>query len=994
MPAATGKRRRAEKAAAAAAAAKSKPMPNAAAAVGAASASSKKRASASAEPPRAEETPVDVASLDLDAFLNGGFLSVVPTPQGKGGIASTEDADGKGEGDGSNNKPKPRRSAASKHRAELEALKTKDPEFFEYLKQADAELLDFAGDEEEEDDDEDEGSDDEEEDDDGDDDDASSLSGSSDGEEEEEEEAASSSSDDDDERAIAPASPTTASADLPTTQKNRKAKRAVVPSQILRWCSEAKETLSLRAFKCLLQAYRAACHHGEGSADVVGKGKKQKQKKKKQKNKKHGGSDSDGDEDSDFDDNSDADDDAAASAALASGAASNALLLFVLREADGIFRRLLSMPAADEKSGRKKPASRGHHHQHLDPRSSPKWKKVEPLARSYLGNSLHLLSSAADPAMEAFVLRRLRPSAFLLVCSERLQRKTMKAALAVFGADVSSSSAGGNATAAPLQAALFVREAAAALPSSSDAFETALKGAYRAFVKAAKFVTPASAPRLALMSACVVDLYASAPPAAAYAAAFGYVRQLAQLVRGALDAKAKEGYRTVYCWQTVSCLELWARLLAALLRAASSGANAGANGNDDDDDDGGGGDENSHALEPLVFPVIQLLLTSASLVPSLRYAPLHLRLLKAASDLGAASGRFVPVAAPLLDLLDNVASAAAATAARGGGGSKKGGGGGGRSSSGGGGGAPQRHASSYSSSSSDAFLLRASKVSVASATWQADIAERACEALASASAAAPWPTHPAFPEIAAPTIARLRSFSKSCGGRGGAGDRCRSASRGLVAAMEANVSWVGARRAASALAPADGAGVAAFVASAASKASSSPSTPPPPLRAYADLLAQKARDKREMATAAAMKYGASAGDAGGGGEFGDEEDDGLGGEKEPLHAEKAELGNRRDRRAAVQRDEYSDDDEDDDDEDDEDGDSDDDDEERAARYGESGSDDEVIEGGSGSSDDDGDDEDGEPDLARSTKRSRHVEQEDDDDDEDGALRDYNPSDSD
>ena len=766
MPAATGKRRRAEKAAAAA---KSKPMPNAAAAaaVGAASASpSKKRASASAEPSRAEATPVDAASLDLDAFLNGGFLSVVPTPQGKGGIGLASGVDDQGEGDGLNNdRPKPRRSAASKHRAELEALKTKDPEFFEYLKQADAELLDFAGDDDDdEEDDEEEDEEGSDDDDDDDNDDASSLSGSSDGEEEP---STSSSSDDDDgEAALAPASPTAASADLPTTQKNKKTKRAVVPSQILRWCSEAKETLSLRAFKCLLQAYRAACHHGEGSTDVVGKKKKQKQKKK---NKKHGGgSDSDDDEDSDFDDNSDADDDAAASAALASGAASNALLLFVLREADGIFRRLLGMPPADEKSGKKKVPAH-HHDHHLDPRSSPKWKKVEPLARSYLGNSLHLLSSAADPAMEAFVLRRLRPSAFLLVCSERLQRKTMKAALAVFGADVSSSAPGGGnaATAAPLQAALFVREAAAALPSSSDAFEAALKGAYRAFVRAAKFVTPASAPRLALMSACVVDLYASAPAAAAYAAAFGYVRQLAQLVRGALDAKAKEGYRTVYCWQTVSCLELWARLLAALLRAAGSGggANAGANGDDDDSDNDGDG--NNHALEPLVFPVIQLLLTSASLVPSLRYAPLHLRLLKAASDLGAASGRFVPVAPPLLDLLDNVAAAAEATAARGGGGNRKGGGG---KTPGGGGGAPQRHSSS---SSSDAFLLRASKVSVASATWQADIAERACEALASASAAAPWPTHPAFPELAAPTIARLRAFSKSCGGRGGTSWRTR-----------------------------------------------------------------------------------------------------------------------------------------------------------------------------------------------------------------------------
>jgi len=979
MPAVTGKRRRAEKAASVAASASSKSMSNAAAADGAAAAPSSKRASASAELSRPKATPVDAASLDLDAFLNGGFMSVVPTPQGKGGIASTEEDAGDGDANADGSKPRQRRAkatAASKHRAELEALKTRDPEFFKYLQQADAELLDFAGDvnDEEEEEEEEEGSDDEDEDDD---------ASSSDDEDEEETEpaspsASSSDEDEDEAAAIAPSSPTPAS----TQRRQKSNKRAVVPSQILRWCSEAKETLSLRAFKYLLQAYRAACHHGEGSADAVGKRKKQKHKKKKSR-----GSDSE-EEESDFEDNSDADDDAAASAALASGAASNALLLFVLREADGIFRRLLSMPPADESGGKKKPEAQTTN---LDPRSSPKWKKVEPLARSYLGNSLHLLTSAADPGMEAFVLRRLRPSAFLLVCSERLQRKTMKAALSVFGAEVSSSSSSGgsnnsnSASAAPLQAALFVREAAAALPASSDAFDAALKGAYRAFVKAAKFVTPASAPRLALMSACVVDLYASAPPAAAYAAAFGYVRQLAQLVRGALDAKAKEGYRTVYCWQTVSCLELWARLLAALLRAASGGGGlSGGSGNVDDDDEADE-NENLHVLEPLSFPVIQLLLTSASLVPSLRYAPLHLRLLKAAADLGAASGRFVPVTAPLLDLLDNVAAAAEATAARGGSSKKKGG-----SSSNG---APQRHGSSFSTSS-DAFLLRASKVSVASATWQADIAERACEALASAAAAAPWPTHPAFPEIAAPTIARLRSFSKNCGCRGGAGDRCRSASKGLVAAMEANVSWVGKRRAAASLAPADDAGIAAFVASA------TQSSPPPPLRAYADLLAQKARDKREMATAAAMKYGGGAAAADGGGEFGDEEDDGEKKKKEKKELaatdEKVELaGNRRDRRAAVQRDgDDDDDDEEEDSDDDEDESEEDESDDEEARYGEeSGSEDEVVKGSSSSDDDDNNE-----DENRNAKRSRrHLEAEDDDDDEeeeDGGLRDYNPSDSD
>ena len=39
-------------------------------------------------------------------------------------------------------------------------------------------------------------------------------------------------------------------------------------------------------------------------------------------------------------------------------------------------------------------------------------------------------------------------------------------------------------------------------------------------------------------------------------------RQLAVLLRGALSMKTKDSFREVYCWQTISSLELWAKLLA------------------------------------------------------------------------------------------------------------------------------------------------------------------------------------------------------------------------------------------------------------------------------------------------------------------------------------------------------------------------------------------------------------------------------------------------
>lgn len=62
------------------------------------------------------------------------------------------------------------------------------------------------------------------------------------------------------------------------------------------WCAAARDQASLAAMKALLKAYRVACHYGDGDEEM------------------------------------------AATLRITSGAVFNRVLLFMLKEADGIFR--------------------------------------------------------------------------------------------------------------------------------------------------------------------------------------------------------------------------------------------------------------------------------------------------------------------------------------------------------------------------------------------------------------------------------------------------------------------------------------------------------------------------------------------------------------------------------------------------------------------------------------------------------------------------------
>ncbi|BDA42546.1 Nucleolar complex protein 2 homolog [Coccomyxa sp. Obi] len=474
------------------------------------------------------------------------------------------------------------------------------------------------------------------------------------------------------------------------------------------WCTEASQHASLRAMRKLLKAFRLACHYGDSEVEVH------------------------------------------ETLTATSSSVFNKLLIFMLKEAVGIFRKLLGIQDdTDIAAG--------------SFRQLKRWHKVEPLLKSYLGNALHLLGHAMSSGMLIFILRKLRPSIPFLANFQRLQRKYMRQAIRIFST---------NEAAPRVQALLFIRQMATTLPG--PAMDQAVKGIYRAFVRNAKFMTPASAPHVAFLGSCVVEMF-GLDMSVAYEHAFTYIRQLAAVLRSALSNKTTDAFREVYCWQTINTLELWAKLLAA--------------------------HNDKEELRLLVYPLCQVLLGAVRLVPTARYFPLHLRLIRALIDLGGSTRSLVPATALLLDMLhwSALCKPIKPTAGQ----------------------PPQ-----------NMLLLRASKATLATSSFQADLVEQVMELLA--THLAQWACSAAFPELAHCVLQELRRFAKNT-----TVERFRLAAKALISALEESGCLVSACRTSAGFAPKDTAAVQVFM----SKEDAGQDTP---LHRYAKLLSLKARQQQAL----------------------------------------------------------------------------------------------------------------------------------------------------
>ncbi|KAG6554456.1 hypothetical protein Mapa_003834 [Marchantia paleacea] len=534
-------------------------------------------------------------------------------------------------------------SEVTKHKAELSELAQKDPEFYEFLKEHDKELLDFEDDEEE--------SDDEKE---------LDLGEGEDGE-----------------------------TDGPAVGDDEGDGQSVTLTTALvdEWCAAVKVKINYGIVRNLLQAFRAACHYGDGE-------------EQDNLNTKYN---------------------------LANSHVFNRIMVFVLVEMDGILKHMMTANAAGDKTSQDNMPK--------DPQKSPRWKKVEPLVKSYLGNVLHILNQMTDNEMISFTLRKLKVSVPFLVAFPRLSLKFLKVALHFWGSGEG---------ALPVIALFFVREMAVKL--DPEMLDACLKGMYKEYAANSKFVNPTSFPRIQFRMNCVTELY-GIDLSASYQLAFVFIRQMAFILRNAITVKTKDAFKRVYNWQYINTLHLWVRVLSTY---AAQGD-----------------------LQPLGYPLAQIIGGVARLVPTARYFPLRLQCVKMLNQLAGSSGAFTPVSALLLDMLQFKELHMSPSAGAG-------------------------KSVDFSS------ILKVAKPDVKTRAFQDECVSTVVEQLG--EHLAQWSYAVAFPELSVVPLIQLRHFQKKT-----SVDRFRRQVKQLVEQVERNVVFVGKKRDAVTFSPKDSSSVQSFL---------------------------------------------------------------------------------------------------------------------------------------------------------------------------------------
>ncbi|XP_020575369.1 nucleolar complex protein 2 homolog isoform X2 [Phalaenopsis equestris] len=284
------------------------------------------------------------------------------------------------------------------------------------------------------------------------------------------------------------------------------------------------------------------------------------------------------------------------------------VLMFILCEADGIFRKWLGISDSCNKDS------------FLKLMNKSEWKLAMPLIKSYLRSCLLLLNQVTEGQILVFILCRLRSSIVFFAAFPSLTQLLIKISVHLWVTGEESLS---------LSSFLVVREIASKLPS--DWYDTCLMKTYKAFIGHSRFFEPGNPKQVEFLKKSIVELYSLDLPRS-YQQVLASLQQLASILRQTMKTKTKEDLNKIHNWQYIHCISLWVNFIDCNLK----------------DQD----------LQPLLSLSILIIKGIAHLFPGLRYVPLRFRCVQMLNQLSFSSGVFIPVASLFFDCLDNKGSTA------------------------------------------------------------------------------------------------------------------------------------------------------------------------------------------------------------------------------------------------------------------------------------------------------------------------------------------------